>query len=443
VALPTGATRGWLACKRRWEWCLSRMEATVTSRVDTTEPGVEEDDAGFLLRAPDGSSYRVDFTDGVLARENPLLAECCYGRRASIFVSSTVDRLYGDRLRAYFSSWFKPNSWDVTVIRTGERNKTMESVQQVCAEAKNDGLDRHGVMVAVGGGITCDIVGFAAAIYLRGVPYVKVNTTLVGQVDVGVGVKTGVNGMGAKNALGAYHVAHASINDATFLRTLPQREIRCGLGEVVKMAVIRDEGLFRVLEENPGLFHAGTEGAAHAQVALERDVIRNAIGLMLRELCHNLREHDLARLVDFGHSFGPLIETASGYRIAHGESVAIDMAISTQIAMLLGVVDAADGERILNLIASLGLPLFDVGTCTPPAMQNALHASCARRGGRLNLVVPTGLGSATFLRELDDVPQATVVQALRILSTRTSAEGVSPAAPVATRSFGMGERCVT
>ncbi|MGV9566265.1 sedoheptulose 7-phosphate cyclase [Streptomyces sp. NPDC003480] len=398
----------------------------MTVQASVVEPGVIGDDSGFSLHAPEGTSYRVDLTSDVLAPGNPLLAEYCAGRRVVAFVGPTVDRLYGPRLRAYLAARLAPGSWSVVVLEGGEDSKTMESVEKICAHAKLAGLDRRGVMLAVGGGVTCDLVGFAAAMYCRGIDYIKVNTTLVGQVDVGVGVKTGVNALGTKNMLGAYHPAHASLNDPGFLRTLTGRHIRCGLGEIAKMAIIKDAALLRVLEECPEIFQRSYEAPSWLSKAglgkrgVEDYVLRTSMALMMEELCPNLRERDLARLVDFGHTFGPLIETASGYRIAHGESVAIDMALSTQLACVLGLVGEADCERIIRLLVALGLPVHDTATCTPELMHRALKASWERRGRQLYLVVPDGIGSAVFVNDLDDIPPAALEEALRRLADRAA-----------------------
>ncbi|MYZ17807.1 iron-containing alcohol dehydrogenase, partial [Streptomyces sp. SID337] len=306
--------------------------------------GVHEDAGGFDLLAPDGTGYRVDVTGGVFHPDNPLLAEYVAGRRVVAYIGPTVDRIYGKRLRDYLTARLEPGSWSVHTIATGEHHKSLTSVEQVCATAKAAGLDRHGVMLAVGGGIVADIVGFAASMYARGIRYIKVNTSLVGQVDVGVGVKTGVNALHTKNMFGAYHPAHASLNDPALLDTLPTREIRCGLAEIVKMAVILDGDLFRTLERHPDAFRRGTSSTAASGTAasggdVETYIIRTAMRLMMEELCPNLREHELARLVDFGHTFSPVIETAGGHRLAHGEAVAVDMALSAHLARLLGLAD--------------------------------------------------------------------------------------------------------
>ncbi|MER6327418.1 sedoheptulose 7-phosphate cyclase [Streptomyces coelicoflavus] len=384
------------------------------------EPGVREDATGFDLLAPEGTAYRVDLTTGVFDQENPLLARALMGRRVVAFVSPTIEGLHGDRLRAYLNAHVDPGDWSVHTLRTGEQHKTLAAAEDVCATAKAAGLDRHGVMLAVGGGIVADVVGFAASMYARGVRYVKVNTTLVGQVDVGVGVKTGVNALRTKNMLGAYHPAHASINDPAFLTTLPPREIRCGLAEIVKMAVILDEELLRTLEDHPDVFL----GRPSADGRLEEYVLRTSMRLMMEELCPNLREHELARLVDFGHTFSPVIETAGNHRLEHGEAVAVDMALSAHIARLLGLADADTCERIVRLLRRIGLPVFDTLTCTPELMIHALRASWERRGRKLHLVVPTAPGKATFVEELGDVPESLLRTALSALARDTEGHHV-------------------
>lgn len=372
--------------------------------------GVREDSGGFDLLAPDGTRYRVDVTDGVFDPYNPLLAYYVDGRRVVAFIGPTVDRIYGDLLRSYLDARLERGSWSVHTIVGGERNKTLASAEEVCAVAKAAGLDRHGVMLAVGGGIVADIVGFAASMYARGVSYIKVNTTLVGQVDVGVGVKTGVNALNTKNMFGAYHPAHASLNDPGLLATLPTREIRCGLAEIVKMAAILDADLFRTLEKHPDAFLRSAYGE------VETYVLRTSMRLMMEELCPNLREHELARLVDFGHTFSPLIETAGGHRLEHGEAVAVDMALSAHLARLLGLVDAESCERLVTLLRRIGLPVFDPATCTPELMTQALEASWQRRGRKLHLVVPTGIGKADFVERLEDVPADVLRDALEALA---------------------------
>ncbi|THA77467.1 2-epi-5-epi-valiolone synthase [Streptomyces sp. A0642] len=377
--------------------------------------GVWEDASGFSLLAPDGTGYRSDLVPGVLSPGNPALARAVGGRRVVAFTGPTVDRLYGQALRDYLEANLAPGTWTLHTIPTGEKNKTLAMAERVCALAKAHGLDRHGVMLALGGGIVSDVVGFAASMYSRGIRYVRINTTLVGQVDVGVGVKTGVNALRTKNMFGAYHPAHASLSDPAFLSTLPLREIRCGLAEIVKMAVILDEELFRTLERYPDAFR---RTGAPTPPEVERYILRTSMRLMMEELCPNLREHQLARLVDFGHTFSPVIETAGDHRLEHGEAVAVDMALSSCLALRLGLVDERECDRIIGLLSRIGLPVFDAETCTPELMTRALEESWERRGRRLHLVVPIAAGKATFVDDLNDIPRDVLGLALEELTLR-------------------------
>ena len=372
--------------------------------------GVSATASRYHVTSYDGLDYSIDLTENVLALENPLLGGYCRDRQVMAFVSPTVDRLYGHRLRAYLDAWLQPQKWSVAVLPSGELNKTLSGATRVWEILRRHRLDRHGLLLAVGGGVICDLVGFAASVYARGMDHIKVNTTLVGQVDVGVGVKTGVNFGETKNLLGAFHPAHASINDRTFLRTLDTRELRCGLAEIIKMAIIRDRQLFETIEG----YHLALLGRQPGVVAddIERYVVDTSMRLMLEELWPNLREKRLERLVDFGHTFSPAIEVASGYTVRHGEAVAIDMALSTRIAVLLDLLDEESCQRILTLLRRVGLPIFHQQTCTPAQMHRALRDAFERRARQINLVVPTSVGAATFVRKPADLPDRILDQAL-------------------------------
>ena len=388
----------------------------------------------FHCSVPSSWQYSVDMAVDVLDPANPLLADYCAGRRAVLFCSPVVNELYGAALRRYCQARLAPDSWRCVVLPTGEHNKTMRSVEQVCEHAKAAGIDRNGVLVAVGGGILCDIVGFAASMYKRGIRYIKVNTTLVGQIDVGVGVKTGVNHLASKNLLGSYHAAYASINDPAFLRTLPPRQISCGLAEIVKMAVILSAELFELLEAHvASILRRRFAPAGAAEAGRDRRVLLLAIQLMMDELGPNLRETELARLVDFGHSFSPAIEIDSDHALQHGEAVAIDMALSACIAVRMGMLEQDHCERILALLRACDLPLYDAATCRPALLRGALEEMHLHRGCRINLVVPTGIGRATFIRELDALPAAVLEQACEDL--RRHAAG-SPMRPFAATDTG-------
>lgn len=388
------------------------------------QAGVKHIGNSFHARAPNELRYSVDMTDDVFDPANPLLADYCEGRKVLVFSSGMVDALYGAALRRYFDACLPAGSWDYAVLQTGEHNKNLRSVEAICEHAKRARIDRNGLLIAVGGGILCDLVGFAASIYKRGIGFIKVNTTLVGQIDVGVGIKTGVNFLASKNLMGTYYPAHASINDPGFLQTLPARHISCGLAEIIKMAIILSGELFELLEAHVGSILARRFAGGTAQER-ERDlqVLTMAIRLMMDELCPNLQEKELERLVDFGHSFSPMIEIESDHQIHHGEAVAIDMALSSRIAVRLGLMREADCDRVLALLEASSLPVYDAATCRAELLGEALREIDLHRGRRINLVVPTSLGSADFVRKLESLPAAIVADAAEDLRRYSARRG--------------------
>jgi 3-dehydroquinate synthase len=278
-------------------------------------------------------------------------------------------------------------------MHADERRKQLPAVQRLCRLAADFKLDRRGVFVAIGGGVCSDIVTVAASMIRRGVDHIRVPTTLIGQIDAGIGVKGAVNLDGLKSFVGTFHPPASVLIEPAFLESLPLARIRQGLSEILKMAVVRDAGLFACIEEDAeGLLRGRFQSPAAA-----RGIIAQSIQLMLEELQQNpCEDRGFERLVDFGHTFSPVLEARSGFSISHGEAVAIDMALSSVIAAELGLCAPSAVRRFIALLARVGLPvgspLLDLGTC-----REALRAASAHRGGRLNLVVPTQLGAATFV----------------------------------------------
>jgi 3-dehydroquinate synthetase len=263
------------------------------------------------------------------------------------------------------------------------------------------GLRRTAPIVAIGGGVCTDIVGLAAALHRRGVPHIKVPTTLIGLIDAGIGTKNSVNEAGRKSSLGTFHPPEHSILDSDFLATVPRRHVVNGMAEMVKLATVLDADLFGKLEKfGPDLVES--RFAQPRQVGLE--VLRLSVAGMLSELSGNLYETgDYRRTMDFGHTFSPYFEVASGHTVLHGEAVAMDIALSAQVACELGVLESPDLEAILALLDSLGLLLV-----WPDTSVDALFASLSgisrHRDGDLHLVVPTGVGACTYLELPTVVP---------------------------------------
>ncbi|MFH1466107.1 MAG: hypothetical protein ABIO70_17110 [Pseudomonadota bacterium] len=293
-----------------------------------------------------------------------------------------------------------------------ERSKGLALVERICAEAMRAGLGRRDFIVGVGGGVCTDLCTMAASVYKRGVRHLRVPTTLVGQVDASIGVKGAVNFCGFKSHLGCFHAPWRVLVLPAFLATLPVRRLREGLAEIVKIALVRDPALFDLVERHGrGLLAAGFQ----APPAVAWEVLERASLRMIEELQPNLFEdRTYERLVDFGHTFSIPLEPATGHALSHGEAVAVDMALSMEIAVLLGLAPAALRDRVLALLQALGLPTWsehlDLGLC-----HAALEQAVAHRGGRPNLVLPTQVGRALFLTSSAGLPPALLEAALQRL----------------------------
>jgi 3-dehydroquinate synthase len=371
-----------------------------------------QDSPGVLMRYQLQESYPVINTEGLLDPGNRLLAAQCPNMRATVVLDSNVDKLYGARINAYLRA--NSISYSPVVLAATEMEKDLAAVLRICAAAEETIAGRRDPFIAIGGGIVQDVTGFAASMFRRGVPFIRVPTTLIGIVDAGVGVKQGINWMGHKNFLGAFYPPQLVLNDLAFLQTLELRQWRCGLAEMIKMGIVRDAPLFGLLETHYSDF------LSRQITDPVRRTIDMAIMGMLEELQPNIYEWDLERRVDFGHAFGHILEIQSQFSLHHGEAVAIDMALSTHIAYQRGECDENTLKRILLLLAKAGLPLYHVA-CDPQRIWNGLADVAAHRGGKLNLVVPTGIGSAAFLDRIKLAELKAAVAFMRTEMEKTNA----------------------
>jgi 2-epi-5-epi-valiolone synthase len=349
------------------------------------------------------------------------LGELVARRQLLVCTTPTVEAFYGARLRGLLAELGQTRpGW--LVLHCTEATKTMESVLRICWAAQEYELDRNACLLAFGGGVCSDLVTVAASQIRRGIGHVRVPTTLIGQVDAGVGIKGAANLGSGKNYLGCFHPPEGVIVAPQLLRSLPLEAMRQGMAEIVKMAIIRDGGLFELLRrEGRGLIasrFAAPAGTASA-------VLVRAIQLMLHELASNpFEDRSHARAVDFGHTVSPALEAETGYTLHHGYAVAIDIAFSTVLAQVAGLIPAAEMDAILDLLLALGLPIAHPAL-NPELVRQAFAGTMRHRGGALNLVVPTRIGAYAFLQS-EEIGDATLHEALSRLNTlRVSARGLA------------------
>jgi 3-dehydroquinate synthase len=298
------------------------------------------------------------------------------------------------------------------VLEAGEEQKNLATVATIYDAAHQNRLERNSLMVALGGGVVGDMVGFAAATWLRGVAVVQVPTTLLAMVDAAIGGKTGVNHPGGKNLIGAFHQPKAVLIDPDVLGTLPEREFRAGMAEVIKYGVIGDRALFEALEtqaqQDPtsGLASLTAVGSPLLQEILERSAAAKAQVVAADE-----REGGLRAVLNYGHTLGHVVETLTGYTTyLHGEAVGLGMVMAGTIARRMNLWDADAERRQRALLTAAGLPLF-VPPLDPEAVLHTLQSDKKVRQGLVRFVLPTAIGQVVIR---DDVDEGTILETMRI-----------------------------
>ncbi len=345
------------------------------------------------LRVDLGSrAYPVYIGNGLIARPE-LLVSFIRGGRAALVTNVTVAPLYLEPLAAGLMA----SGIDVVriVVPDGEAYKNWETLNAVYDRLLEARCDRQTTLIALGGGVIGDLAGFAAATYQRGVPFVQVPTTLLAQVDSSVGGKTAINHPRGKNMIGAFHQPLAVLADVNTLATLPERELRAGLAEVIKHGLIRDLGFFEGIEANIGqLLAPDPEAPVHA--------VRRSCEIKAEIVAIDEREAGPRALLNLGHTFGHAIETALGYGVwLHGDAVAAGMVMAAELSRRLGSISAGDVRRVAALLERAGLPVR-VSGITAPRFMELMSADKKAAAGHIRFVLLDRLGSASIR---GDVPQ--------------------------------------
>lgn len=333
---------------------------------------------------------------GALRELAPTLERNGFAGRLFVVADAYAARLYGDLLKSTV-----PHA-GLLAISGDESDKALDQVARVWDWLVEQGVQRRDALVAFGGGVVCDLVGFAAACYLRGVGLVNVPTTLLAQVDASVGGKTGVNHPRGKNLIGAFYQPMAVVADTTFLGTLSTRAFAAGMAEVAKIAMAMDAPLFERLERTV------QELRPDAAEALT-PIVARAIELKAGVVERDEREDGERMLLNYGHTVGHALEAAGGYgTLLHGEAVAVGMQAAAHIAQTMGVLDEPSAARQTGLLEALGLP-----TSAPEMpldeVLGRLSLDKKRAGSRQRWVLATGVGLAQIR---DDVPVELVREAV-------------------------------
>ena len=328
--------------------------------------------------------------------------------RVMIVIDQNVHKFYAVQLMEYFNS--HNVKYSMLVIDTNEENKIWDDADHILQFFEDEGVLRREPIIAIGGGVLLDIVGFACSIYRRGIPYIKVPTTLLAIVDASVGSKVAVNHFGRRNRLGAYYPPIATLIDKKFIKTQSEREIVNGIAEIFKLAVIKSPELFTLLEENAELLIE--EKFQHGAVPVR--VINLAITDMIAELGPNLWEKKLDRCVDFGHTFSPVIEMENIPELLHGEAVALDCLYSSCIACLRGYIGQSVLNRIFNLAKRLKLKTYHEDFTKIELLQQSLADATKHRNGNQFAPLPIYVGNYKIV---DDITEKEMEYAIALFRT--------------------------
>jgi 3-dehydroquinate synthase len=345
------------------------------------------------------ATYAVTIAPGLLRTLYPRLRKLTPGKSPRLFVvtSPTIWALWH---KAFLTSFPAAQQPTVLFLPAGESHKRLATVESLAQQLTLAGADRDSILLAFGGGIVGDVTGFLAAIYMRGIRYVGLPTTVLAQVDSSLGGKTGVNLVAGKNLIGAFHHPLAVFSDIDLLRTLPAAELRAGLQEAIKSAIIRDPALFRFMEKNADAILSGDPAALQkvvtASVRVKADVVSQ-----------DEKESGLRMILNFGHTIGHAIEAATHYRkLLHGEAVAWGSIAALHLSLNRALITPEEFARSANLILRYGpIPPFKI-TATPQASAARLVALTSadkkKRSGRRAFVLATGIGRTVIAHDVTD-----------------------------------------
>jgi 3-dehydroquinate synthase len=338
-------------------------------------------------------SYPIYIGSGLLKRlsELPIFNR---SQSSNILLSNpTVFGLYGGTMLSGLASIGV--QCEPLLIPDGEEYKDIFWLYHTLTELLRRRLDRRSCVFALGGGVIGDMAGFAASVYMRGIPFVQIPTTLLAQVDSSVGGKTGVNHFLGKNMIGSFYQPSAVVIDTDTLDSLPKREYLCGIAEVIKYGVISDERFFDYLQE-------------HREEILKRvperlmHIIRTSCEIKARVVAADERESGLRAILNYGHTIGHAIETETNYsRFKHGEAVAIGMVLEAKVAEYLNLLDSKDRQRITQLIESYGLPSSLPKDIDPEALIGHMVLDKKAEAGRITVITPVKVGEVRITRSVD------------------------------------------
>ena len=329
--------------------------------------------------------YPIVVEHDSLDRLGGLVARYAPAHRYAIITDSNVGPIYGKRAAAGL-----PASAELIAVPAGEIHKTRETWSLLTDELLSRGFGRDTTIIALGGGVVGDLGGFVAATFMRGIPIVQVPTTLLAMIDASIGGKTGVDTPRGKNLVGAFHQPSVVVVDPQTLGTLAVSNLRTGLAEAIKHGAVADSGYFEsVTRELPVLLASDGRSVSDS---FSRVIVRS-IEIKAEVVLRDERERGLRKVLNFGHTVGHALEALSGYELAHGEAVAIGMALESAMAERSGIAEAGTAERIRDSLRAAGLPVDRPPAISGQRTMEAMKSDKKARGGKVEFALPSRIGA--------------------------------------------------
>ena len=328
-------------------------------------------------------SYRVVLARGVLGQAGQIIRTAAPAHRYAIITDSNVGPIYAPALRVSLDE----SRTLVFTIPSGEVHKTRDTWAMLSDGILEAGFGRDTTVVALGGGVVGDLAGFVAATYMRGVPCVQIPTTLLAMIDASVGGKAGVDTPAGKNLVGAFHQPAVVIADTMTLASLPIEHLRAGAAEAIKHGVIADAGYFNAVREIvPRL------GSSSVGEDAMLDLVARSIEIKADVVNRDERESGVRKTLNFGHTIGHAVESASGFSLLHGEAVAIGMVYESALAERIGVAEAGTASRVREAVRAAGLPEARPASVSVDAVLHSARGDKKARAGRVEYALPIMVG---------------------------------------------------
>ncbi|PAX52669.1 3-dehydroquinate synthase [Brunnivagina elsteri] len=349
-------------------------------------------------------SYEIAIAPGTLNTLGEYLGKLNLGKKALIVSNPTIFSLYGEQvLTSLKSSGFQVST---CILPDGESYKNLDSIKKIYDIALENRLERSSTMVALGGGVIGDMTGFAAATWLRGINFVQVPTTLLAMVDSSIGGKTGVNHPQGKNLIGAFYQPQFVLIDPEVLQTLPVREFRAGMAEVIKYGIIWDAEFFAQMEASPHL-----DALANINPELLETILKLSCQAKADVVGQDEKEAGIRAILNYGHTIGHAVESLTGYtQVIHGEGVGIGMVAAGQIATNLGMWTEGATARQNTVIVKAGLSTQLPSGLDIEAIIDALQIDKKVKAGKVRFILPTEIGAVTIT---DQVPKDIIRKVLQ------------------------------